>query len=250
VTSVIDKVMDTTFAGFIRRRRKAKPKPQLHEVTELFPRDEINAVFRREIQQQLGKPTLSPESREDLTRLLAFDFVGYMDRSLRRAGFRDPDLDPMVQDLVVKLVVTGTLFSGWTGGSLKARFLVALKNAIATLVVKRHRHRRRSQELPTDAPSRGQQESDSLVEEFRDYLRSELGPAAVSVFDQRLAGQETKDLIGQQGLETGYRLKQLVAQIKDAARRFASGNSDFHSMVQRAFEREAQTMDKRFRRNG
>jgi len=242
--------MDTTFSGFIRRRGKPQTQPQLQEVSELFPRDEINSVFRREVQKQLDKPTLSPEAREDLTRLLTFDFVGYMDRSLRRAGFRDPDLDPMVQDLVVKLVVTGTLFSGWQGGSLKARFLVSLKNAIATLVVKRHRHRRRSQELPTDTPSRGQQESDSLVDEFRDYLRNELGPAAVSVFDQRLAGQETKDLIGQQGLETGYRLKQLVAQIKDAARRFASGHHDFRSMVQRAFDREGQTMDKRFRRTG
>jgi hypothetical protein len=247
--------MDTTFCGFIQRRYPVTKNKEnyfgLSEITEYFPRDAINALFRKELERLLDRPSLQPHTREELQSLLNFDVVGYVDKSLRRAGFSDPDLDPLVQDLAVKLLVTGNLFSGWTGeGSFKARFLVSLKNAIATLIKKKQVARNRSHELPIDAPGREEQDGLSLVDDFRDYLRSHVGPVAVTVFDQRLAGEDTKELIGQQGIETSYRLKRIVAEIKEAAMRFAARDPDFHSMIQRAFEREAQTMEKRFKRVG
>jgi hypothetical protein len=147
----------------------------------------------------------------------------------------------------VKMLVTGNLFSGWRGGSLKARFLVALRNAIATLVVKQKRLRRRSNELPQDAVASTLRD-ESLISDFRNYLQTELGPVATAVFDQRLAGQDVKDLIGQQGIETSYRLKKIVAEIKDAAKRFAAGKPDFRNMVQKAFEDEARTIARRFQK--
>ena len=183
----------------------------------------------------------------DLEKLLDRDWVGYFDKSLRRAGFKDPDLDHLVQDLVVKLIVTGNLFSGWRGeSSFQARFLVALRNAISTLLKKKGVATKRSHELPPDTPGRVQQDTGSLVDEFRDFLRSQLGPAAVTVLDQRLIGGDTKELIGQQGIETSYRLKKLVSDIKEAAKRFAMGNPEFHNMIQNAFEREARTKEKGF----
>ena len=222
------------------------------EVSEYFPREEINTLFRGEVEKLLATSKhLSPENRLDLEKLLDRDWVGYFDKSLRRAGFRDPDLDHLVQDLVVKLIVTGNLFSGWRGeSSFQARFLVALRNAISTLLTKKGVATKRSHELPPDTPGRVHQDTGSLVDEFRDFLRSQLGPAAVTVLDQRLIGGDTKELIGQQGIETSYRLKKLVSDIKEAAKRFAMGNPEFQSMVQNAFERESRTMEKRFNRIG
>jgi hypothetical protein len=245
--------MDTTYLGFLRKRLLyTNPGGVFSEVSEYFPRQEINSLFRREIQKLLERSQhLSQEQRTDLEKLLDRDWVAYIDRSLRRAGFKDPDLDHLVQDLVVKLIVTGNLFSGWRGeSSFQARFLVSIRNAISTLLKKKGVAARRSHELPSDSPGHTEQEADSLVDEFRDFLRSQLGPAAVTVLDQRLIGGDTKELIGQQGIETSYRLKKLVSDIKEAAKRFAMGNPEFQSMVQNAFARESRTMEKRFNRLG
>ncbi len=223
VGGCIDTGMDTTFCGFLQRRLNdtTNKTRNYFEISELFPREQINALFKKEISSLL-QTTTDEAAREELSSLLAFDWVGYSDRALRRAGFGDADLDQLVQDLAVKMLVTGNLFSGWRGGSLKARFLVALRNAIATLVVKQKRLRRRSNELPQDAVASTLRD-ESLISDFRNYLQTELGPVATAVFDQRLAGQDVKDLIGQQGIETSYRLKKIVAEIKDAAKRFAAG---------------------------
>lgn len=242
--------MDTTFLGFLKKRLLyTNEAAEYFEVSEYFPRDQINSLFQKEIEQLLVTRHLSQEQQEDLEKLQDRDWVGYIDRSLRRAGFKEHDLDNLVQDLVVKLVVTSNLFSGWRGeSSFQARFLVAIRNAISTLLRKKQVSMKRSHELPPDSPGRTEQDADSLVDDFRDYLRTELGPAAVTVLDQRLNGEDTKELIGQQGIETSYRLKKIVQEIKEAARRFAVCNPEFQSMIQNAFEREARTMEKRFNR--
>jgi len=240
--------MDTTFCGFLQRRLNdmTNKTRNYFEISELFPREQINALFKKEISSLL-QTTTDEAAKEELRSLLPFDWPGYMDQSLRRAGFRDPDLDQLVQDLAVKMLVTGNLFSGWRGGSLKARFLIALRNAIATLVVKQKKLRRRSNELPQDAVASTVRD-ESLISDFRNYLQTELGPVATTVFDQRLAGLDVKELIGQQGIETSYRLKKIVAEIKEAAKRFASGKPDFRNMVQKAFEDEARTIERRFQK--
>jgi hypothetical protein len=248
----IDRFMDTTYLGFLKKRLIYTNTSDFCEVSEYFPREEINTLFRKEIEKLLLRTQhLSSDLQKELKMLKERDWVAYIDRSLRRAGFKDHDLDQLVQDLTVKMLVTGNLFSGWRGeSSLQARFLVTLRNAIATLVKKKQASSKRSHELPVDAPSRRVQTTESLVDDFRDYLRTELGPAAVTVLDQRLVGGDTKELIGQQGIESSYRLKRMVQEIKEAARRFAVGNAEFHHMVTRAFEKEAQTMERRFNRVG
>jgi hypothetical protein len=244
--------MDTTYLGFLKKRLLYTNTSEfLSEVSQYFPREEINTLFHREIEKLLATKHLSQEVRTDLEQLLDRDWVAYIDRSLRRAAFKDPDLDHLVQDLVVKLIVTGNLFSGWKGeSSFQARFLVAIRNAISTLLKKKQVSMTRSHELPSDSPGKIEQDTDSLVEEFRDYLRREVGPVAVTVLDHRLAAMDTKELIGQQGIETSYRLKRIVQEIKEAARRFAAGNPEFHHMVTMAFEKEARTMERRFSRVG
>ena len=108
------------------------------EVSELFPREGMNALFYDEIEKLHQRQPMDPA---ELQRLMSMDYVGYIDRSLRSAGFRDPDLDPMVHDIVVKLI-TGALFRNVQGPFL-ARFAVSVKNSIITLAGKRQRVRRR-----------------------------------------------------------------------------------------------------------
>jgi hypothetical protein len=240
--------MDTTYTQFILR----KHLPQggvavLSEISEYFPRQEINAMFQNEIQTLLDRQhlyQLDATALSELKELRTFDLVAYLDSALRRAGFKDPDLDLHVQDLVVKLLL-GSLFSGFRGGSLKARLLVAVKNAISTLLMKQRKNRTRSRDLPLDVQARSQ-EPDIVVDVFRNYLRSHLGPAAVVVLDQRLDGGDTKDLIGQQGLETSYAVKKVVARIKQALQTFAGQDSEFHAKVVKALEVEAGTIRRRF----
>jgi len=242
--------MDTTFTGFLARRDTVTKEAHIYfgfaEITDLFPRREINQLFYERLRKLLDRPGLPSESKQELMSLLDLDFVAYIDRSLRRAGFANPDLDHLVHDLVVKMVVTGNLFDGWVRGSFKARFLVSLRNAISTLVTKKAKTRKRSHDLPDDVAISGQTDS-GVIDHFRTYLRTTLGETAVSVFDHRLAGEDIKELIGQD--LTSYRLKKIAAEIKDAARRFASGDDDFSNRVQRAFDKEGRTMEKRFRKS-
>ena len=50
---------------------------------------------------------------------------------------------------------------------------------------------------------------------------------AVDLLNQRLAGADTKELIGKPGLETAYRVKQLVQAIKKSAAEFEAGDEQF-----------------------
>ena len=67
------------------------------------------------------------------------------------------------------------------------------------------------------------------------------------MFDHRLAGGDSKELIGIPGIETSYKLKKIVQQIKEAAREYGSKDPEFLSMVERAFAQESETMARRFK---
>jgi hypothetical protein len=69
---------------------------------------------------------------------------------------------------------------------------------------------------------------------------------AVDLLNQRLAGADTKELIGKPGLETAYRVKQLVQAIKKSAAEFEAGDEQFLSLVRRAMKGEEETVGKRF----
>ena len=227
---------------------------RLSEVSELFDRQAFNALFDRELTGVIERAT--PEQRQHLERLRGFDWIGYIDRSLRNAGFRDHDLDELAQEIVVKLLIQpGKLFKGWTGQPLDRRFKASVKNAILNQVEKRRNRRRllpsvpitnefepgqaAAQHLPTK-----QQSSDTLLDEFREFLRQQLGQQAIAVFDHRLEGRGTKELAGQNGM-TSYRLKMTVQATKSAARQFAQGDPSFLRMVEKAMREEERTVGKR-----
>lgn len=227
---------------------------RLFEVSQEFPKGEINSLFRQQLERQTSEIG-SNEALRQVTELAGFDYVGYIARSLRNAGFPDDQIDPLTQDVVVRLLVKpGQLIAGWDGNSpLMARFKTSVKNATINLAQQR-RTRRRSipamslsgdEEAAMDIPA-PQPQSETLIQAFREFLREKHGQPAVDVFDERLAGGETKALIGRPRLETSYRIKQVVQVIKRAAEEFGKGDPEFLAMVRRAMEEEAETVGRRF----
>ena len=231
--------MTTDFYAYLL---KSLSTADLVEVSELFPKQKINDLFIKEIDQLIRQ---RPNDPEDLRELRAMDLVSYIDAALRRSGFQDHDRDELVNEIVTKLLM-GRFFRGWHGGSIVARFKASVRNHIATLAVRTSRYRRRSGDLPVDVPAR-KQDIDDLVHEFRAWLRLRYGVTAQQVFDHRLAGGDSKELIGIPGIETSYKLKKIVQQIKEAAREYGSRDPEFLSMVERAFAQESETMARRFK---
>jgi hypothetical protein len=158
----------------------------------------------------------------------------------------------MVQQIMVKLLM-GSFFKKWDRSSpIDARFKVAVTNDIRTLARKQQIARRRGGELPTDvvAKSSGLVVGRDLLDRFREYVKKKLGDAALRLLDHRLDGGDTKELVGSLGLETSYRMKLVVQHIKAAARAFAAKDPELLAMIEKAFQAESQTMQKRFGRVG
>ncbi len=251
----IDINMKTSFTDYLFQRLPPSDiATHLFEVSELFPKDQINQLFRRETEKLLQDAD-NQEQTSDLLSFRSMDHVAYIDRAVRNAGVRDPDIDPLVQDLLVKLLM-GSLFTKYVGQPMVPRFKVAVTNSIRTMATKRNRIKKRFQPLEDDVPQQQHYQPDEpneLLARFRSHLRNSVGHAGVMVLDQRLDGGDTKELIGKQGLETSYRVKQVVAQVKDALKTFSKDQPEFRNMVQRALEDEANTLERRFgnrRRSG
>ena len=214
------------------------------EVSSYFPKDGMNDIFREKINALHQQQPMDPA---ELRRLLEFDYVGYVDKSLRSAGFRDPDLDYLVHDIVVKLI-TGALFANVQGPFI-ARFSVAVKNSIITLVGKRLRMRRRYSDHPLETvPQQMALDTEpDVIEQFRQYVLRTLGAVALRVLDHRLDGGDTKELRGTEGLESHYSVKETVKDLKRALRGFSGSNPSFLEMIHKALDGEQETMRRRFR---
>lgn len=224
---------------------------RLWEVSGEFPRGELNALFNSEIDRLIAQTT-DPETKRNLRQAQGMDWIGYIDRAARNSGVMEHDLDHVVHDLVVRMLVKpGTLFSGWSGQPIQARFKLSVKNGLLNLRAARMTRRKRipsmsihgGEESAYDLPA-PQPESETLIQAFREFLREKHGQAALDVFDERLEGGDVKELIGN-GL-TSYALKELVKRVKNAARDFAADDPGFLAMVEKAFRDEARTVGRRF----
>lgn len=240
--------MWTTFNKWLSNRTA----DLLPEVSSEFPKTEINTLFANELDSLLAQDH-EPEVKQDLEEAKDLDWVGYVARSLRNAGFLDHDIDPLTHEIAVRLVVQpGTLFRGWDGQPIQARFKVAVRNAVLNLVERRRRRRRRlsSEALPDEIVAREFPWDEAGIEEFRELVRDRKGVFALAVLDLRLAGGDTKTLIGsiQFGKPTAYRIKLTVQEIKALAQEF--GDESFRAMVARAMAEEDKTLAKRFAGRG
>jgi hypothetical protein len=227
-------------------------KGLIHEHSELLDADAMNLLFRQEAEKRLASIT-DPQVKDDLFAFMGSKPVAYIDKALRRAGIPDADLDEAIQQIVIKFLVwPGSLFKKWEGkGPFSARFKVAVKNAVISLAQKKQRRAKRFQPLPpTDPVAKTSLGSmDDPIRDFRNYLQVKYGDAVVRVFDQRLNDHDTKELIGQPGLETSYTVKEAVKRIKAAAVSWSKSHPDFLLRVHRLMDQEKGTLAKRFNRN-
>lgn len=227
-----------------------------NEVSTGFPRDQINALLSRQIDEVIPQIT-DPEVKSDAISFRSMDFVGYISRSVRSAlssaGFPDEaGIDGHTSDLITKLLFApGGLVSKWRRDApLSYRFKRAVKNWITTLAERTSRRRRRFRELPDDQIAREQpRDDDDLIADFRRWLENQYGLTHRLVFDARVEGREIKSLINQvAGIPSSHRLKTIVQQIKAAAVRWARTDPAFQMKVQRLMDAEAATLAKRFGR--
>jgi hypothetical protein len=222
---------------------------RLLEAAEFFDPIEYNHVFDVELEKML---TRLPDSKpkRDAEVLRGFDWGTYISRSLRRAGFKDDDEQEAFHSIVIKLLVKpGKLFAGWEPGRhgpLERRFRRSVWNAIRNIAAKQ---RRRMPALdPAGVAERlpARQSYSDLIDEFRRLVAEKLGDLALEILDQRLRGEEMKELV-RTGTGSAYLIKREVGEIKRLAERFAaqSGDPAFASMVSRALEAEAERTSRR-----
>jgi hypothetical protein len=231
---------------------------RLLETAAFFKPTEYNAVFDGELEKALARLPDS-EAKRQAMELRGFDFGSFISRSLRKMGFHDDNEQEAFTEIVLRLLISpGRLFSGWKpeqGAPLIARFRRSVKNAVINLAEKNHNRRRW---MVTADPSMmasmyaGRQSSSSnLIEQFRELVRDRLGDLALAILDQRLSGEDTKNLVGKPALGTpsAFYIKKQVQAIKTLANAFAArhGDSDFSNLLVKAMNVEAATVVKRQR---
>jgi hypothetical protein len=237
---------------------------QEHYVT--FDAQAYDRLFDEELEKVIQR-TRDPAHRQILERLRGFNWMSYIAASVRHAGFRDyREGQEAIHDVVVKLL-TGALFKGFDeerSGPMDLRFKCAVGNVIRNMV-ERDRNRRRllptvpiRQEFepggvtPDDLPGRSPPPDDDgerVVRDFRRLVRRRLGEIGAAVLDVRMAGGETKSLVGRPALGSPGKwvVKKVVQQVKALAREFAVslGDPELLRRVERAMGREEETVEKR-----
>jgi hypothetical protein len=240
-----------TFLDWIVHRDVAA-QLRLLEAAEYFDPQEYNPVFDQELEKLLAR-IHAPELRHQVSALRGFEWGNYIARSLARAGFRDDDQQEAFHQIVVKLLLSpGKLFTGWEPGrhgELHRRFRQSVWNGIRNIAEKsRNRRKRVVATDPTVMADRvvGRQAYSDLIDRFRQVVAEKLGPLAALILDQRLRGEDTKELV-RNGTASAFYIKREVGEIKKLAERFAArlGDPGFLNMVSRAMEAEAETVAKR-----
>ena len=230
---------------------------QLLEAAAFFDPQSYNAVFEKEL-EELTDRIDDEGARQEISDLKGFDFAGYILNSLKRAGIRNDDAQQEdFHQIAVKLLVSpGKLFTGWEPrkhGPLERRFRAATWNAIRNLVEK-NRNRRKwmmpaDPSVMADKFAGRQYHNKDILEEFRQLVAQRLGQLALAILDQRLSGEDTKNLVGRAeiGMPSAFYVKREVQAIKELAKRFAArlGESTFANMVATAMERQSATVEKR-----
>lgn len=236
-----------TFAHFLFRRLPIEEL--LAEHSELLDAASMDALFRSEAEKRLSL-VQDGEVVMDLVSFMNSSPTAYMDRALRNAGIPDSDLDEALQILTIKFLYSpGSLFGRWDPRNpFTPRWKTAVKNGVISLAQKRQRRSKRFQQLPADPVARKPGLADDPIRDFRNWIERTYGEPVARVLDQRLEDRETKELIGQPGLETAYAVKRAVQLIKAGAVRWSESHPDFLLRVRRLMERESETMTKRFGR--
>jgi hypothetical protein len=95
----------------------------------------------------------------------------------------------------------------------------------------------------------GRQPYSDVTDQFRQLVAQRLGKLALEILDAKLAGEDSKKLVGKaaNGTASAYYIKAETRAIKELARQFAaqSGDPAFVRLVDRALAGEAATVARR-----
>jgi hypothetical protein len=230
---------------------------RLLETYYTFDRQAYDRLFDEELRKVLARTT-DPAHRQALDRMKGFRWMGYIAVAIKRAGFHDErEIQERSHDIAAQLLLS-TLFTGFdqtVSGPFDLRFKASLRNAILNMVEK---EKTRKRLIPTvrigeePEPSRSPETGDDdgkIIHDFRQLVRRRLGGLGVAVLDMRLAGGETKSLVGRPELGFADKnvIKKVVQQVKALAREYALrlGDPAFLRDIERAMGREAATVGKR-----
>jgi hypothetical protein len=202
-----------------------------------FDRAAFNDVFRRQLDALSPKVT-DERRRASLERVRDMDFVGYILTSLRNAGLGDDrDREEATHDVVVQLLVSpGQLFAGYDpdrSGPMEARFALSVRNAVLNVLRSRRRREPLSRAVGGTGveavPDRRQDADDEILAAFLRYLKAEVGDDAVKLLVVKMDDDlSQRDVIRHPEFrEMGeWRVRRLMARIRDAARAFARRQGD------------------------
>ena len=240
-------------------------RPTLSETYYGLDPAQYNRLFDEELERTILRVS-DPAHRQTLERMRGFNWTGYIAASVRRAGFRDQrEVHDRTHDIAAKLL-TGTLFRGFDeriSGPMDFRFKASVGNAIRNIVAKERNRRRFVPTVPIgqdfqpgriaadDLLARWSpgHEDEQVIRRFRELVRHRLGDVAVAILDLRLAGGETKSLVGSSAVGGADKnvIKRLVRQVKQLAHEYAASLDDpvFLRRIERAMADEAATVQKR-----
>jgi hypothetical protein len=229
----------------------------LDETYFTFDPAEYNELFDKELEKVIAR-TSSPAHVKALEGMRGLNWMGYVAASVRNAGYRDyRDGQERIHEIAVKLLM-GTLFTGFdekVSGPMDLRFKRSVGNAVRNMAELDRNRRRLLPTVPIDQecePGRVTGNDDSgekVINDFRRLVRRRLGEIGVAVLNVRLAGGETKSLVGSPTLGSPGRwgIKRAVQQIKQLAREYAErlGDPGYLRDIERAMASEEETVVKR-----
>ena len=233
---------------------------RLVETYFTFDPAQYNQLFDDELHKLSAS---SPEHRDALERMRHFNWIGYIAKSLRNAGYRDQrEVAEATHDIVVKLLMggcSGITTSGgmvlWTCGSNGP-----WRTRSKTWPRRTGTGDDSCPPFPStrilggrdDLPDRMRmttEDDERLIDDFRRLVGQRLGKLGRAVLDARMDGEEMKSLVGREDLGSPgrFQVKAIVQKVKALAREYAQrlGDSGFLRDVERAFEREEETVQKR-----
>jgi len=231
--------------------KTANTATPFNEVSEHFPRAQINLLFDRALQERLSQLRQHSSDGEKGMGIrsaagVSLDWTGYISKSLRSAGIPEHDLDAMVSRVVVKFLVhPGSLFRNWDGeGPIEARFKRSVRNMAISLGQEKKGKSMQSIEEPGINLAARTPTNDPLLDLFSAHIGMRLGQDAEWVFSQLRDGWEKKELVGRRGL-TSYRVKQIVQNIKKELWEFSQDDPVFQQSVEKLLKDEEITFQKR-----
>jgi len=157
--------------------------------------------------------------------MLGFNWIRYIGASVRPSGFREyRDDQERIHDIATNLLM-GKLFTGFderSSGTMDRRFKASVGNAIRNMAELERNRRRLLPTVPIDQecePGRITGDDDGgekVIQDFRRLVKRRLGDIGIAVLNVRLAGGETKSLVGGSvlGSPGKWGIKRAVQQIK------------------------------------